>query len=291
MDSQNRLTQIAGRSPDDGYATASGQPWALEYNNCPDQGVANRTPLCLPYDIAADGLGNVYVLQYSGSIVDISTVGNLVSYINLGDQPVTVHGVTVAPGEIRRVALDRSFPCKPSGGDEGPALEGITCSVSGITIRDGNLFIVDNWNAMIRVVDPDGIIRSFAGGPGTAIGLGGRPNPFSGAYAGDGGLAREARFLLPGKPSIPESGGYLLISDSGNYRVRMVVDCWDPSFSETPLCTAPLPTPPGGSSATVGGPGPSGGPLVPRTHYETSPSTGETSTWWGPDLLGLGRQS
>ncbi|MGH2691896.1 MAG: hypothetical protein ACRDHM_05280, partial [Actinomycetota bacterium] len=288
VDSQNRLIQVAGRSPDDGYSLTGGEPRSVEYNNCPkDGGVANRTPLCLSYDIAADDLGNVYVLQYNGSIVDVSSVGNFISYVNLGDQPVTAHGVTVAPGEIRRVAAEPTFPCRPSAGDEGPARDAVVCSVSGITIRDGNLFIVDNWNAMIRVVDPDGIIRSFAGGPGTAQNQFGTPQPFTGAYTGDGGLARDARFLLPGKPSIPESAGYLLVSDSGNYRVRMVVDCWDPSFSETPLCTAPLPAP---TQTSEGEPeiAPGGGsPLRPTWHYEMSVGTAETSAWWGPDIDGL----
>jgi hypothetical protein len=281
VDSQNELTQIAGRGPDDAFGLTGPAPAALEYNNCPEQGVAKHTALCLPYDLATDDLGNVYVLQYSGSIVNTSTVGNFISYINVGDQPVSAHGVAVGAGEIRRVALKRSFPCKPSGGDEGPALEGITCSVSGITFRDGNLFVVDNWNAMIRVVDGDGIIRSFAGGPGTSLNEFGTPQPFTGAYTGDGGLARDARFLLPGKPSVPEDGGYLLVSDSGNYRVRMIVDCSAAAYSETDLCTAPLPPPTGALQSAE----PGGGDAAFSLTWHQDASAGRAWTWWGPDQL------
>src|SRR5439155_18594897 len=104
----------------------------------------------------------------------------------------------------------------------------------------------------LRVIDAQGIIHSFAGGPGTEIKFG-FPAPFTGAYSGDGGLVRDARFLLPGKPSVPQSRGYLLLSDSGNFRIRAIVDCSDPAYSQTALCAGPLPT--SSINSTVNGSG------------------------------------
>jgi DNA-binding beta-propeller fold protein YncE len=77
----------------------------------------------------------------------------------------------------------------------------------------GNLFIADSGNHRIRKVSPDGTITTVAGS---------RPeDPRNGGYAGDGGLALQARLNNP-RGIVVDSAGNLFIADIGNDRVRKV---------------------------------------------------------------------
>lgn len=115
---------------------------------------------------------------------------------------------------IRRVGLDGIISTVAGngtadfGGDDGPALQASLNLPNGVVFDAvGNLYIADSLNNRIRKVDPTGTITTYAG-----EGLG---------YAGDGGPAASARFITPlglGMTAEPA----LLISDSGNHRVRKI---------------------------------------------------------------------
>ena len=72
----------------------------------------------------------------------------------------------------------------------------------------GDVYLADTLNFRVRLVKPNGTIRTVAGD--------GIPG-----YNGDGGKATKAELLEPESPAL-DSQGTLYIADSGNNRVRMV---------------------------------------------------------------------
>ena len=93
-------------------------------------------------------------------------------------------------------------------GDGGPATEAQLNFPQGLALGpDGSLYIADTSNRLIRRVDPDGNISTFAGSR-TEFGL-------------DGGPAKNARFRTPAGLAI-DSSGRLYIVDSDDHRIRMV---------------------------------------------------------------------
>ena len=138
------------------------------------------------YGLAADGKGNLYIAEESGS---------------------SVQRVNLVTGVMERFAGNGGGSY---GGDGGPAREASLKRPHGLTFDDaGNLFIADEDNGRIRRVDiKTGVITTFAGG--------GDPNI---SDAGDGGLATAA-FL--GSPiGVAWHDGELYIAET-NYDANVV---------------------------------------------------------------------
>ena len=94
-------------------------------------------------------------------------------------------------------------------GDGGPALDAALNTPVAVTPdNQGNLFIVDQGNNRVRRIDSSGTITTVAGS--------GIAN-----YGGDGGLATSAELQHPAD-AVLDSSGNLYISDTWNFRVRMV---------------------------------------------------------------------
>ncbi|MBI5709827.1 MAG: PKD domain-containing protein [Candidatus Eisenbacteria bacterium] len=236
------LSLIAGRSAANGYGVVDDPT----YSGCPgDGGVANQYPMCGPTSLATDELGNLYVGQQGTGNIGLPTdASNRVDYINLGASPVTVHGVTVPPGEIRRIVGvlgDGGSTCFTSTPDGIAGRDTRMCGLHGVAAVGGLLFYSDSWNARVRVVDGTGLVYTLAGA-GTPLDPDPFPWAFAGAYAGDGGPAQASRLLLPGKLSIAPDGS-LLISDDRNFRVRRIVDCAGAGATD-PLCQGATSPPP-----------------------------------------------
>ena len=95
-------------------------------------------------------------------------------------------------------------------GDGGPAPLARLANPTDVTIDpDGNIYIADVFNQVVRRVGTDGVIETVAG-TGTA------------GFSGDGGPARKAMLHDPWGLAVHPSSGHLLIGDGMNNRIREV---------------------------------------------------------------------
>ena len=185
--SNGYITTIAGDGTV-GFANGNGVALAAELN-----GVGQ---------IAVDSKGNLYIAD---------------------SQNNEIRKIVLSTGTISIVA---GSPVATAGysGDEGFATDALLNNPTGVAVDSaGNVYICDEFNDVIRMVTPDGIIHTIAGS--TAA-----PNP---GYSGDGGPALSALFNEP-VSIIVDSSGNLYVCDYGNDIVRKLT---------------PGAAPPGGASA------------------------------------------
>jgi sugar lactone lactonase YvrE len=195
--------------PPDPPLTTAGYPFdaATLGDGSPAQSAqfGNITGLC------TDRAGNLYVTD------DIT---RLLRVINTGTQAITIAHVMV-PGNyvIETIAgggghlpvdPENHFDFEPDQiGDGGPATQAFLSPQACFVDNNGNIFIADGFNDRIRRVDANsGSINSVAGSrlPG---------------FTGDGGLAESASLNFPNS-LWGDQAGNLLISDSGNHRIREI---------------------------------------------------------------------
>jgi sugar lactone lactonase YvrE len=209
------------------------------YGYSGDGGAATNAMLNYPYGVAVDASGNIYISDINNERVRrvgangvISTVAGNGSQGYMGDGGFATQaklniprGVAIdAIGNlfiadsgnnlIRKIATNGIITTVAGGGgngysgDGGPAIMASLNNPYDVAVDvDGNLYIADLGNEVIRKVDPTGIITTVAGGG--AAGL------------GDGGDATNA--ILAGPASVAvDVHGNLLIADTGNNRIREV---------------------------------------------------------------------
>jgi sugar lactone lactonase YvrE len=149
-----------------------------------DGGQATAAEINAPEDVQVDKFGNVYIADLLNQRVrKVSTSGVITTFAGTGAGGFSGDGGLATAAQLQfayRLAID--------------------------TI--GNVYIADQGNERIRVVNTNGIINTFAGN-GT------------GAYNGDGGQATAAEIKTPGGLAIDATGN-VYISDGGNHRIRMV---------------------------------------------------------------------
>ena len=168
VDAAGVITTVAG----DGRSGYSG-----------DGGAAVAARLDTPFDVAADGAGNLYI-----------ATGNRIRKVDAAGVITTVAGA------------GRSG----SGGDGGPAVAAQLDDPEGVAVDGaGNLYIADRDNHRIRKVDAAGVITTVAGS--------GR----FGSAGGDGGAAVAARLWEPSGVAV-DGAGNLYIADRRNDRIRKV---------------------------------------------------------------------
>jgi sugar lactone lactonase YvrE len=160
-----------------------------------DGGPATAAAMEIPWGVAVDTAGNLYIADTYNDVV---------------------RKVTASTGVISAIAGSHPYPYGPYqgySGDGGPATSALLFNPQAIAVDgSGNLFIVDTYNQVIReVTASNGIINTIAGaGPGQPCG----------GFAGDGGPALGAALCYPSGISI-DSAGNLYIADSGA-RIRTV---------------------------------------------------------------------
>jgi RHS repeat-associated protein len=140
-----------------------------------DDGLATRAQLDIPWDIATDAVGNLYIVDNNNHCI----------------RKVDINGI------ITTVAGNGTYGYS---GDQGPAAKAQLNEPFDIAVDiAGNLYIVDNDNCRIRKVDTNGIITTVAG------------NGICG-HSGDGGPAIEAQ--LRALSIEVDKAGNLYIEDS-----------------------------------------------------------------------------
>ena len=187
-------------------------------------GPATSAQLYHPTGMAFDSEGDLFIADPGNNVIRevtpdgiISTAAAMLSNpegvaVNAaGDLFIadTVNDVIreVTPdGNISTVAGTGSFG---DSGDGGLATAATLRYPEGVAVdANGDLFIADSGNNVIREVTPNGIIHTVAG-------------TGSSGYSGDGGLATAAKLYGPSSVAV-DANGDLFIADGGNNVIREV---------------------------------------------------------------------
>lgn len=248
-----------------------------------DDGPALGAALYLPQDVTIGPDGHAYILDWNNhrirGIDPSGTIRTVAGTGQLGDGPPgpalesdfnhptnvvfdPVGRMVVAAwhnSRIKRVDLKQGTLEDICGtgkraysGDDGPAVAAdLDLPASLAFDPDGNLFVMDQANQVIRKIDGSDTITRAAGQcitnackdgevpepcPGTnkfACGQAENPGacgqPCATGYGGDGGPATEARFAQPFGQAADPAGrivfdpqGNLYVADTGNHRIRKI---------------------------------------------------------------------
>ena len=152
-----------------------------------DNGPASQAQFNVPQGLAVDRKGNLYIADRNNNRVrKIDTNGIVTTFVG--------------------------------NGQEGHSGDGGLATAAALTLPEalafdaqGNLYIADTYNRVVRQVTPGGIISTVAGNAST----------YPPAFSGDGGPATLASFILPDGVAV-DSFGSLYISDQGDRLVRQV---------------------------------------------------------------------
>ena len=209
-----------------------------------DGGPATSAEIGLPFGLAADSLGNLYIPDRRHHVVRrVDAVSGTISTVAgtprqrgfAGDGGPATSALLNSPwkltvdslgnlyisdqgnGRVRRVDATTGTISTVAGtgqrgfaGDGGPATSARFSSPSGVAVDNlGNLYIADLWNYRVRVVDSSGIIRTVAG------------SSTASRFAGDGGPAAYSELSAVVGVAVDDLGN-LYIADFLNHRIRRV---------------------------------------------------------------------
>ena len=155
-----------------------------------DGGLATVAQLWVPYGVAVDSSGNIYISEYGDS---------------------RIREVAVSGGKISTIAGNGTYGFAGDGSTAGNAE---FADPWGLCVdSSGNIYVADLWNYRIRKIS-NGQISTVAGN--------GIVN-----YSGDGGAATKAQLKGPQAVAVNGTGtsagaGNLYIADTSNHRVRQV---------------------------------------------------------------------
>ncbi|HEV8145301.1 MAG TPA: hypothetical protein VGP79_02920 [Bryobacteraceae bacterium] len=150
-----------------------------------NNGLAVNASLGQPISVAVDASGNIYIGEYSGLILKVTSDGIIRTFAGTG-----VNGFS---------------------GDNGPALQAQIGQVYGMVFDSaGNLYFSELDNHRIRRITPGGIITTVAG-----TGVAG--------FSGDGGPATAAKLDQPSRLAI-DGNNALYIVDLNSHLVRKIVN-------------------------------------------------------------------
>jgi uncharacterized protein (TIGR03437 family) len=149
-----------------------------------DGGPATGASLFVPFGLAVDANGNIYISDFGNSRIRKVSAGGVIS--------------TVVGNGLFGYS-----------GDGGPAAGALLNAPEGLAVDTaGNLYIADSGNQRIRKISPAGIISTVAGN-GVA------------EFSGDGGQATAAGLYSPQGVAVDATGN-LYIADQNNNRIRKV---------------------------------------------------------------------
>lgn len=234
IDSNHRVRRV---NPDGIITTVAGQG---NRGFSGDGGPALLARLNQPTGIAIAPDGSLYIADSGNSRIRrvgpdgiIATVAGRGNMASTGDGGLATladlnrpTGIALGPDgslyiadsgnyRIRQVGTDGIITTVAGNGDDGSGGDGalaITATIRPHSVfvgQDGSLYIADTTNNRVRRVGPDGIITTVAGSSLTS------------GYAGDGGLAAQARFGFVYDIEVTPNG-ILYLTDPNNWRVRRV---------------------------------------------------------------------
>jgi uncharacterized protein (TIGR03437 family) len=210
-----------------------------------DGGPALQAGLNVPVEVYMDQAGNLFITdQYNNRIRKVAPDGTITTVAGTGvagfsgdggpavdaelNTPTGIFGDSSGnlyigdPGNqrIRKVNASGIITTlagngnKGYSGDGGLAIDATLYNASRVAVdSSGNVYIADQSNHRIRMVNPQGIISTFAGnGAGT---------PAEGAFSGDGGPAVDASLNNPTAIAI-DGTGVVYFCDQFNHRIRKV---------------------------------------------------------------------
>ncbi len=244
VDASGTITTIAGTG---------------EFGYSGDGGLALAAQLDFPYDVSADGAGNVYIadsfnhrirrVDASGTITTIAGTGEFgysgdggPAFVAQVGQPEAVafdsagnlYIADTFNHRIRRVDLMGTITTVAGigegdfSGDGGPALAAQLNAPIGIAVDEvGNIYIAEG-NNRIRLVDSSGNINTIAGLR--------QDDFFSGGYNRDSGRGNDVLLDNPSDVSV-DSTGNVYIADTGNHRIRVLTQ---PPRPPTGLTATPV---------------------------------------------------
>jgi len=139
-----------------------------------------------PDGVTLDAAGNLYIADAGNSAI----------------RKVDTRGI------ITTFAGDGSGNAGYSG-DGGPATKAQLSNPKSVAVdSNGNVYIADTGNSVIRMVDPSGIITTIAGISGSF------------GYSGDGGAATSAQLNFPSGVAV--NAGKVYIADNDNNVIRLL---------------------------------------------------------------------
>ncbi len=171
---------------------------------CGDGGPATSAYLNLPYGVALDSAGNIYIAD---------TDDQKIRVVNAQSTTTTIMGVSIAPGNIATVVGNGIACTNPVSkcGDGKVSTSSEITRPQGIFIdTSSDIFIADTGDSRIREVSSaTSIINTVVNSAGTP------------GFTGDGGAAASAQLDLPGGIWLDSMGDYF-VADGGNGRIRVV---------------------------------------------------------------------
>lgn len=169
----------------------------------PDGAVAISSPISNPTSLLPDGKGGLYFEESQPPPYVVET--GVLRYIT-------------PDGHLKTIAGNGT---QAFSGDGGPAVQaGLAMGRTGMALdKSGNLYFSDGFHNRVRVVSPNGIINTFAGTGDNRI-------------DGDGGLAKNASFIIP-RGLLFDQRGNLFITDVAGNRIREVLAA-PPAISVAP---------------------------------------------------------
>lgn len=218
-----------------------------------DSGPATDAEIDSPYGLAVDQSGNLYIAERAGNRVrKVTTSGTITTVAGTGnagvppsetgtaiDQPLnSPSGLAIESGgsvliadtnnnRIRRLSTDGTITTVAGSGAIGYAGDGGPATSAKLNLpvgvgedSNGNIYIADTTNNVIRWVGSDGNIATIAG------------NGTSG-YNGDGSPATSYEL---GSPSgvAPASACSVLVADTTNQRIRKVFPAVNYTITSAP---------------------------------------------------------
>ena len=152
-----------------------------------DNGLSTGALLNNPEGVAMDGSGNLYIADTDNNAIRKVTPAGTITTVAGNGNPLG--GYSGDGGLATQAELN---------GPKSVAADG-----------NGNLYIADTYNSVIRLVEPNGIITTIAGNQAAGPG-----------FAGDGGDAASAQFYFPNGVAV--YNGKVYVSDTGNNVIRLL---------------------------------------------------------------------